>query len=334
MASNAFGNQKPPSGRNFRTGDLGKALKEVYKDVEAGFLALEASAAGVPIFSSFTALAESTATRTAGQVVSCVAGIQMDEDAYFPSLYQWVPTLSAADMKLEDQFSSGVIVFPTTIWETTKVGAWVSTVALLMFMGDEDGDTEKLHYPTPLVTAPTINPENDGNLNGYRFLTVDGRLGTYSSTTHEWSYTQVGGNDMFSFPPDFPWGITGGCQRNYVYGWNEDGHSWNCYVTANPNSAVPMNVVVNGIANSPAELPDGHGNFGETYLVGSAPSGAFASHALEIAYLDGNGTDWKFLYTDLISLPGPTIITVVETNARPPYLASVYNGTLSYVRPA
>ena len=41
MASKAFGTQKRPAGKEFRDGTVGEALDEVYKDVDAGFQALE-----------------------------------------------------------------------------------------------------------------------------------------------------------------------------------------------------------------------------------------------------------------------------------------------------
>ena len=41
MASKAFGTQKRPAGKEFRDGTVGEALDDIYKDVEAGFQALE-----------------------------------------------------------------------------------------------------------------------------------------------------------------------------------------------------------------------------------------------------------------------------------------------------
>ena len=43
MASNAFGTQKRPAGKEFRDGTVGEALDEVYKDVDAGFSTIELS---------------------------------------------------------------------------------------------------------------------------------------------------------------------------------------------------------------------------------------------------------------------------------------------------
>jgi len=42
--SKAFGTQKRPAGKEFRDGTVGEALDEVYKDVDAGFQALEQAA--------------------------------------------------------------------------------------------------------------------------------------------------------------------------------------------------------------------------------------------------------------------------------------------------
>ncbi len=47
MASNAFGTQKRPAGKEFRDGTVGEALDEVYKDVDAGFSAIELSIPGL-----------------------------------------------------------------------------------------------------------------------------------------------------------------------------------------------------------------------------------------------------------------------------------------------
>lgn len=41
MASKSFGSKKRPAGRKFREDILGEALDDVYRDVEAGFVAME-----------------------------------------------------------------------------------------------------------------------------------------------------------------------------------------------------------------------------------------------------------------------------------------------------
>ena len=62
MASKAFGTQKRPAGKEFRDGTVGEALDEVYKDVDAGFQALE-QAAEIDIPDPSAANAEAVAVK-------------------------------------------------------------------------------------------------------------------------------------------------------------------------------------------------------------------------------------------------------------------------------
>ena len=56
MASKAFGEQKRPPGKEFRDGTVGEALDDIYRDVDAGFQALEQPAeADINPLSSATA---------------------------------------------------------------------------------------------------------------------------------------------------------------------------------------------------------------------------------------------------------------------------------------
>ena len=63
MASKAFGEQKRPAGKEFRDGTVGEALDDIYRDVDAGFQALEQPAeADIPAPLS-SATAEDLATK-------------------------------------------------------------------------------------------------------------------------------------------------------------------------------------------------------------------------------------------------------------------------------
>lgn len=319
MGSNAFGSKRPPSGRQFRDGALGRALKELYKEVDEGFEAVEQSSAGVPVFESKASLLASAAYRVEGAVVS-VQGPTVDlsflsdlgvpvelESPDVPFMYTWCPNLAINDViePLRGQDIAGLILFPDDIWGTeetpgTRVGAWAWPVAIVgvsiamaLMGGEEESDSEvTIDYPMPLRLSPPVEGAEEGD----RFLSApehEHPFKVFTKSGGVWTYAdpQVGKLYFFNNANHGDMGATP--QTLFVLNAQfTDGVAYGWCLSSCMNEA-PYTIQFGGKATSPAGVDE---TYGRVYIVSGAPDSQseWANMDHKLAWLEPADNSWTF----------------------------------------
>jgi len=219
--------------------------------------------------------------------------VDSDPDVYIhaPISYVYTPTYDSSGQATRTENEPGTII-PQDIWDTTKLGGWFDMAAWLFTMMVREGGTAELNWPLPLNHAPAFAfPYPYKFLTGPNYVTEPGhnyQIATRNVALARWDYEDPSEGAPIRFIER--WALPGGNQRMFCLSYTPSFTPKWSFFDYNSETDEPYTPVFNGFSTTP---PVG-AQLGEVYLVAPGAGGLWSTHDNQMAWLDGNGTDWLF----------------------------------------